>query len=63
MKIALAVSKKKPMVFRVNIDTIIAAFKRARTVLAIEDLRFSDSQHEGVTRLCDIGDGTNLQNA
>lgn len=44
------------MIFLVHSDTIIAVFKRARTVLAIEDLRFSDSRLSSVSALAEIAD-------
>lgn len=56
MRIALAMPKKKPLVFPFHSDTISTAFTRACKVLEIEDLRFHDLRHEGVTRLFEIGD-------
>lgn len=56
MSIALAMPKKNPMVFPFQSDTISAAFTRACKVLEIEDLRFHDLRHEGVTRLFEIGE-------
>jgi integrase len=56
MNIALAMPKKKLMVFPYHSDTISAAFTRACKVLEIEDLRFHDLRHEGVTRLFEIGE-------
>ncbi|MCP3972385.1 MAG: site-specific integrase [Rhodobacteraceae bacterium] len=54
--IAMAMPKKKPLVFPYHSDTISAAFTRACKVLEIEDLRFHDLRHEGVTRLFEIGE-------
>ena len=56
MNIALAMPRKKPLVFPYHSDTISAAFTRACKVLEIEDLRFHDLRHEGVTRLFEIGE-------
>ena len=56
MNIALAMPRKKPLLFPYHSDTISAAFTRACKVLEIEDLRFHDLRHEGVTRLFEIGE-------
>lgn len=56
LNIALAMPKKKDMVFPYHSTTISAAFTRACQVLEIEDLRFHDLRHEGVTRLFEIGE-------
>lgn len=56
MNIALAMPRNKSMVFPFHSDTISAAFTRACKVLGIEDLRFHDLRHEGVTRLFEIGE-------
>ena len=56
MNIALAMPKKKNMVFPFHSDTISTAFTRACKVLEIEDLRFHDLRHEGVSRLFEIGE-------
>ena len=42
-------------IFPYNSDTLSAAFTRACKVLGIEDLRFHDLRHEGVTRLFELG--------
>ncbi|WP_107498602.1 site-specific integrase [Thalassobius sp. I31.1] len=55
LKIALAMPRKKDMVFPFNSDTISAAFTRACKFLEIEDLRFHDLRHEGVSRLFETG--------
>ena len=56
MNIALAMPRKKPLLFPYHSDTISAAFTRACKVLEIEDLHFHDLRHEGVTRLFEIGE-------
>ncbi|GLQ26161.1 site-specific integrase [Sulfitobacter pacificus] len=56
MDIALTMPKKGPLVFPYHSDTISASFTRACKVLEIEDLRFHDLRHEGVTRLFEIGE-------
>lgn len=56
LAIAMAMPKKTPLVFPFHSDTISAAFTRACKVLEIEDLRFHDLRHEGVTRLFEIGE-------
>ncbi|WP_166416100.1 site-specific integrase [Cochlodiniinecator piscidefendens] len=56
MNIALAMPRNKPLVFPYHSDTISAAFTRACKVLEIEDLRFHDLRHEGVSRLFEIGE-------
>ncbi|QPO09957.1 Phage integrase family protein [Sulfitobacter pontiacus] len=56
INIAMAMPRKKPLVFPYHSDTISAAFTRACKVLEIEDLRFHDLRHEGVTRLFETGE-------
>jgi len=55
LKIALAMPKSNDRVFPYHSDTISAAFTRACKFLGIEDLRFHDLRHEGVTRLFETG--------
>lgn len=55
LQIALAMPKTKDRVFPYHSDTISAAFTRACKFLGIEDLRFHDLRHEGVTRLFETG--------
>ncbi|MEP5732407.1 MAG: site-specific integrase [Sulfitobacter sp.] len=56
MNIAEAMPRKVARVFPFQTDTISASFTRACKVLEIEDLRFHDLRHEGVTRLFEIGE-------
>jgi len=55
LMIALAMPKAKDRVFPYHSDTISAAFTRACKFLEIEDLRFHDLRHEGVSRLFETG--------
>lgn len=55
LNIALAMPRKKALVFPYHSDTISAAFTRACKFLGIEDLRFHDLRHEGVSRLFETG--------
>ena len=56
---ALAVVQSMPKngerIFPYSTDAISAAFTRACKVLGIEDLRFHDLRHEGISRLFEIG--------
>ncbi|MDF3413307.1 tyrosine-type recombinase/integrase [Sulfitobacter sp. M57] len=56
LKIALSMPKQGELVFPYNSSSISAAFTRTCKVLGIEDLRFHDLRHEGVTRLFEIGE-------
>ena len=47
--------KQDDKIFPYSTDAISAAFTRACTVLAIEDLHFHDLRHEGVSRLFEMG--------
>lgn len=47
--------KIERQIFPYSTDAISAAFTRACKVLAIEDLRFHDLRHEGVSRLFEMG--------
>lgn len=55
LNIALAMPKRGKLVFPYKSDTISASFTRTCEFLGIEDLRFHDLRHEGVTRLFEIG--------
>lgn len=55
LQIALSMPRKKDRVFPYHSDTISAAFTRACKLLEIEDLRFHDLRHEGVSRLFEMG--------
>jgi len=44
-----------PFVFPYNHESVSAAFERACDTLGIEDLRFHDLRHEGVSRLFELG--------
>lgn len=55
LKIAQSMPRKDARIFPFHPDTISAAFTRACKLLEIEDLRFHDLRHEGVTRLFETG--------
>jgi integrase len=56
---ALAIIKSmprgEPEIFPYSTDAISAAFTRACKILGIEDLRFHDLRHEGISRLFEMG--------
>jgi integrase len=56
---ALAIIKSMPhdgeRIFPFSTDAISASFTRACKILGIEDLRFHDLRHEGISRLFEIG--------
>jgi integrase len=56
---ALAIIKSmpraEPEIFPYSTDAVSAAFTRACKILGIEDLRFHDLRHEGVSRLFEMG--------
>jgi len=56
---ALAIVKSMPRdeerIFPHSTDAISAAFTRACRILGIEDLRFHDLRHEGISRLFEMG--------
>jgi integrase len=56
---ALAIIKAMPRyeqrIFQYSTDAISAAFTRACRFLGIEDLRFHDLRHEGISRLFEMG--------
>src|SRR5690242_20854239 len=56
---ALAIIKSMPRdggrIFSYTTDAISAAFTRACRILGIEDLRFHDLRHEGISRLFEMG--------
>ena len=56
---ALAIIEAMPRhvdrIFLYSTDAISAAFTRACHLLGIEDLRFNDLRHEGVSRLFELG--------
>ena len=56
---ALAIVKSEPRdearIFPYSTDAISAAFTRACRILGIEDLRFHDLRHEGISRLFEMG--------
>jgi len=45
----------EPAIFPYSTDAISAAFTRACKILGIEDLRFHDLRHEGISRLFEMG--------
>lgn len=56
---SLAIIKSMPrdehLIFPYSTDAISAAFTRACKILGIEDLRFHDLRHEGISRLFELG--------
>lgn len=55
LRLALSMPRTKAEIFPYSTDAISAAFTRACKVLAIDDLRFHDLRHEGVSRLFEMG--------
>ncbi|WP_066715942.1 MULTISPECIES: site-specific integrase [Hyphomicrobiales] len=55
LAIVRSMPKVKPQIFPYSTDAIGMAFTRACDLLAIEDLRFHDLRHEGVSRLFEMG--------
>ena len=55
MRIACSMPASHAEIFPFNRRTISTHFTRACQVLAIDDLRFHDLRHEGVTRLFELG--------
>jgi integrase len=55
LAIAKSMSRVKPEIFPYSTDAISAAFTRACKILGIEDLRFHDLRHEGISRLFEMG--------
>ncbi|MCM2399442.1 tyrosine-type recombinase/integrase [Rhizobium sp. S95] len=55
LRIALAMPHRKAEIFPYSTDAISAAFTRACQFLHIDDLRFHDLRHEGVSRLFELG--------
>jgi integrase len=56
---ALAIVKSmpcdEPRIFPYSTDAISASFTRACKILGIDDLRFHDLRHEGISRLFEMG--------
>jgi integrase len=55
LAIITAMPRVKPEIFPYSTDAISAAFTRACKILGIEDLRFHDLRHEGISRLFEMG--------
>lgn len=55
LKIAKSMSRKGEKIFPFSTDAIGAAFTRACKFLEIQDLRFHDLRHEGISRLFEMG--------
>jgi integrase len=55
LAIAKSMPRVKPEIFPFSTDAISAAFTRACKILGIEDLRFHDLRHEGISRLFEMG--------
>jgi len=55
LRIALSMPRIAPEIFPYTTDAISASFTRACQFLGIEDLRFHDLRHEGVSRLFELG--------
>ncbi len=54
-RIINALPRTDPQIFPYTTDAISAAFTRTCKLLGIEDLRFHDLRHEGVSRLFEMG--------
>ena len=54
-RILLAAPRTSERIFPYTTDAISAGFTRACKLLGIEDSRFHDLRHEGVTRLFEMG--------
>ena len=55
LRIIKSMPRKKREIFPYGTDAISAAFTRACQFLQIDDLRFHDLRHEGVSRLFELG--------
>ena len=55
LTVALAQPRRGDLIFPHNTDAISAAFTRACKLLGIEDLRFHDLRHDGISRLFEMG--------
>jgi integrase len=55
MKVIESMPQRKGRVFPYHPDTVSAAFTRACKFLEIENLRFHDLRHEGISRLIEMG--------
>lgn len=55
LRVVLSMPREGERIFPYTTDAIGAAFTRACQVLGIEDLRFHDLRHEGVSRLFEMG--------
>ena len=55
LRIANSMPQKADRIFPYNPNTICTRFTRACKILAIEDLRFHDLRHDGVSRLFEMG--------
>jgi integrase len=53
--IVKSMPRVNPEIFPYSTDAISAAFTRACKILGIEDLRFHDLRHEGISRLFEMG--------
>jgi integrase len=55
LAIIKSIPRGEPEIFPYSTDAISAAFTRACKILGIEDLRFHDLRHEGISRLFEKG--------
>jgi integrase len=55
IQIICSMPKSKPEIFPYSTDAISANFTRACKLLDIDDLRFHDLRHEGISRLFEMG--------
>lgn len=55
MKVIRSMPQTKPEIFPYGTDAIGANFTRACKLLGIDDLRFHDLRHEGISRLFEMG--------
>ena len=55
LAIVTSIPRVKAEIFPYSTDAISAAFTRACKILGIDDLRFHDLRHEGISRLFEMG--------
>jgi len=55
LAIVKSISREEERIFPYSTDAISAAFTRAYKILGIDDLRFHDLRHKGISRLFEMG--------
>src|SRR5262249_19196181 len=55
LNIVMSMPRSEARIFPYSTDAISTAFTRACKFLGIQDLRFHDLRHEGISRLFEIG--------